>query len=204
MYLASTVDDSALVTDVLTIRENQLANVSYSGEEGTSIQTMRNYYVYADDIDKDGIVELPSLMTMKSQGAVSGNKYQLIRWYAMSRDGSGVDKMYTFHNFVGGWYLQLDSKLAPRLTVSVEGSQYDFYLWDEEYKSTQKLLSIYAFSAQNKEEQATADGRFVLYRTDSTVYAARLESNAAEYGFTPDGVTNSFRIIRQDWKTGET
>lgn len=205
VYLASTVDDSALVTDVLTVRENQLANVSFSSESGTSIQTMRNYYVYADDIDKDGIVELPSLMTMKPQGVVAGgDKYHLIRWYAMHRDGSGIDKMYTFHNFMGGWYLQLDSKIAPRLTVSVNGGQYDFYLWDEEYKTTRKLLSIYAFSAQNKEGQATAEGRFVLYRTDSTVYAASLEPGAADYGFTQDSVTNSFRIIRQDWKTGET
>jgi len=112
--------------------------------------------------------------------------------------------MYTFHNFLGGWYVQLDSKLAPRLTVSVNGSQYDFYLWDAEYKATQKLISIYAFSAQNKEEQATADGRFVLYRTETTVYAAELDPAAAEYGFTQDSITSSFRIIRQDWKTGET
>jgi len=205
VYLASTVDDSALITDVVTVRENMLANVSISSELGTSVQTMRNYYVYADDIDKDGIVELPALMTMKPQGIVaSGDKYHLIRWYAMSPDGTCVDKMYTFHNFLGGWYVQLDSKLAPRLTVSVNGSQYDFYLWDAEYKATQKLISIYAFSAQNKEEQATADGRFVLYRTETTVYAAELDPAAAEYGFTQDSITSSFRIIRQDWKTGET
>lgn len=205
VYLASTVDDSALVTDVVTVRENLLANVSFSSEVGTSVQTMRNYYVYADDIDKDGIVELPALMTMKPQGIVaSSDKYHMIRWYAMMPDGSGIDKMYTFHNFLGGWYVQLDSKLAPRMTVSVNGFQYDFYLWDAEYKTTQRIMSIYAFSAQNKEGLATAEGRFVLYRTESTVYAADLDPSAEKHGFTQDSVTNSFRIIRQNWKTGET
>ena len=42
-----------------------MTNVTFSNDSGTSIQTMRNFYVYADDIDNDGVVELPSLLTMK-------------------------------------------------------------------------------------------------------------------------------------------
>ena len=205
IYVASAVDDKALITDVYAIVDGMLKNVTFSNVSGTDVKTMRNYYVYADDIDNDSVVELPDLITMKPlEQMPSSENHQLIRWYAMSTDGSEVDKMYTYHNFVGGWYVKLQSDWAPRVVVMSIGQQYDFYLWDSSYKTTQKLLSIYAFTGQNREEQGMTEERFVLYKTDSTVYAALLDDAAAEYGITPESVTYSFQLIRHDWKTGET
>lgn len=205
VFVASTVDDAALITDVFTIRENMLANVSLSNESGTSIKTLRNYYIYADDIDNDGILELPALVNMKQEGsAESAERQHMIRWYALTPSGEEIDKLYTFHNFIGGWYLQLNDKIVPQLTVTATGFQYEFSLWDEEYKTTEKLLTIYAITGQNKEEQAVIDGRFVVYRTETTVYAAKLEPIASEYELTQDSVIYSFRLIQLDWKTGET
>ena len=205
IYVASAVDDKALITDVYAIVEGMLKNVTFSNVSGTDVKTMRNYYVYADDIDNDTVVELPDLITMKPlEQMTPSDNHQLIRWYAMSTDGSEVDKMYTYHNFVGGWYVKLQSDWASRVVVMSSGQQYDFYLWDESYKSAQKLLSIYALTGQNREEQGTADEKFVLHKTDATVYAASLEEVASEYGITPESVTYSFQLIRHDWKTGET
>lgn len=205
VLIASTVEDTALITDVFTIRENVLANVSVSNESGTSIQTLRNYYIYADDIDNDGVVELPALISMKPRETVNSNEKQhLIRWYALTPEGEEIDKLYTFHNFVGGWYVQLPNDLLPYLTVSAVGNQYEIYLWDGEYKNAEKLLTVYAIATQNKEEQSAEDGRFVVYRTESIIYSAKLEEIASQYGLTQDNVIYSFRLIQQDWKTGET
>ena len=205
IFAASTVDDFTLITDVFAVRENAFANVSLSNESGTSVKTIRNYYIYADDIDNDGILELPALINMKARGVVADNdRHHLIRWYALTPNGEEIDKLYTYHNFVGGWYLQLNNQLVPRMTVSASGSQHEFYLWDAEYKTTQKFLTIYGFSGQNKEEQATEEGRFVVYRTESVVYAAKLEEIASQYELTQESVVYSFRLIQQDWKTGET
>ena len=205
VYLASTVDDTALITDVYTVREGMLTNVTFSNDSGTSIQTMRNFYVYADDIDNDGVVELPSLLTMKPvDGAFDGERYHMIRWYAMTPDGVEVDKLHTFHNFEGGWYMQLNGELTSRMTVRRIGTDFEFYLWDEAYKTNEKMMTVYTFTAQNRDEQATSDGRFVLLRTDSTVYAASMTEAATALGITQDNVIYSFRMIQQDWKTGET
>lgn len=205
VYVASAVGDNALITDVYAIVDDMLKNVSFSNESGTSVQTMRNYYVYADDIDHDSVVELPSLITMKPLDEMQPtDTHHLIRWYAMSQDGVEVDKMYTYHNFVGGWYLRLPGEWAPRVVVRNIGPQYDFYLWDEAYKDTQKLLSVFVYTGQNREQQGSAEGNFVVHKTDSTVYAASLESIAATYGITQESVTQSFQLIQQDWKTGET
>jgi len=207
VFAASTVDDTALVTDVYALLNGVLTNVAFSNESGTSVQTMRNFYIYADDIDNDTVVELPALMNMKpiemQDARAAADRHHLIRWYAMTVEGLEVDKMYTFHNFVGGWYVQLESAWAPRLTVYPYGNQYQFHIWNEEYKSSDKVFTIIAHTGQNREEQAAHAG-FVIQRTESTVYTAKLEPAAEMLSLTQQSLISNFRMIQQDWKTGET
>ncbi|MBQ3541814.1 MAG: hypothetical protein IJA45_01650 [Oscillospiraceae bacterium] len=203
MYVASSVDNSTLITDIYAVVDGIFTNVSFSNESGTSVQTLRNYYVYADDIDSDGVLELPSLITMKTTETNETEQQYLIRWFAMTSLGQEVDKQYTYHNFVGGWYLQLDKTLAPRITVSPKGNSYEFSLWDESLSQTEKLLTIYVLTGQKREEQAVEDNRFVIYKTDTTIYAGNLEVASAAYGISRESLIQSFRLILQDWKTGE-
>lgn len=204
VYVASTVDETAIITDVYTLVDGHLTNVAFSNASGTAVQTMRNYYVYGDDIDDDGVVELPSLIKMTSPDGTKGtDRHDLIRWYAMKSDGTAVDKLYTFHNFVGGWYMRLDSSLATRISVQPAGNAFEFYLWDEDGKAAVRIFTIYAFTAQNREALSTAEGRFALLKTESVIYAAQLDEAAESKGIDRDTVMNSFRLIQQDWKTGE-
>lgn len=204
VYVASAVEDTMLITDVYAWLSGTLTNVSFSHEAGTSVKTMRNYYVYADDIDNDGVVELPYLITMMPMAdGTSAERHDLIRWYAMKSDGTEVDKMFTFHNFVGGWYLELNEEWASRLTVLQQGNNYEFYLWNQRFTQTQKIFTITALSGHNRTEQPT-DGQFVVYSNDSVTYWATLQEGAAYYGITQQLITQRFHLIQRDWKTGET
>lgn len=205
VYVASSVAENAIITDVYAIVDGAFRNVSLSNESGTSVQTLRNYYVYAADIDNDGVVELPDLITMTPMDqARSGERQYLIRWYAMRLDGSEVDKLFTFHNYVGGWYFQLNRDWVSRITVVQQGSAYDFHIWDRELESHEKMLTIYAFTGEDREERAAGEGCFVLHRTESTIYAGKLEEAANNLGITREDVVNGFHLIQQEWKTGET
>ena len=55
VFVASAVINSAIVTDVFAWRNDRFSNISYSRESDTSVQTLRNYYVYAEDIDGEMI-----------------------------------------------------------------------------------------------------------------------------------------------------
>ncbi len=205
VYVASDVTGSAIITDVYAMVNGKFTNVSFSSESGTSVQTLRNYYVYADDIDNDGVLELPSLITMTMPPDSLANQSQyIIRWYALTPRGSEIDKMHTYHNFVGGWYMKLETGLAPRMMILQQGNSYEFSIWDESHTATEKLFTIYVLTGQKREEQAQVNNRFALYRTESTVYAADMEVVSATYGITKESLINSFRLILQDWKTGET
>lgn len=204
VFVATTVDESAIITDVYALIDGVFTNVSLSNESETSVQTLRNYYVYADDIDDDGEVELPSLITMQSlaQGQNAGQQY-LIRWYAMGEDGSETDKMHTFHNYVGGWYLQMDPEWTHRISVNQNGNVFEFHLWDEGNQSAQMIFSIVVLTGQNREEQAVLDNRFTVYKSESVIYAARMEVASGALRLTPNDLIESFHLIHQDWKTGE-
>lgn len=204
VFVASALEEGAIVTDVFALREGELTNIARYGDSDSSVKTLRNHYVYGDDLDGDGILELPFLINMKAaQGQQSGEQ-QLIRWYSLDIDGREINKLYTYHNYLGGWYLELDSGWAPRVSVVQEGGSYLFYLWDETYMSARVLFTIYSFTGSSRETQATEEGRFRLHTTETTVFAAKLEQTALDLGITEEDLTNSFRQIRQDWNTGET
>lgn len=205
VYVASAVDEEAIITDIFAMKDDRFTNISLSNESGTGVQTLRNYYVYGDDVDNDGILELPDLITMQPLYWDWDIEMQyLIRWYAVDIDGREVDKMYSFHNYVGGWYVRLDNAWAGRVNVEQEDNAYCFYAWDDAHENAALLFKVHTFTGSDRETQAASDGRFSLYQTEGAVYAASLEEAAAEFGITEETLINSFHLIHQDWKTGET
>ena len=205
VYVASDAGNDGIITDVYALVDGVFTNVTFSNESGTSVQTLRSYYVYADDFDGDGILELPDLINVKlPENVVQQQSQHVIRWYDMCADGSEVDKLYTYHNFSGGWYLQLRNDLAPRTAMIQRGNSYELYLWNEDGTDVQKLLTIHVLTGAKREEQGTINNRFVIHRTETVVYAAELEVASGAYGMSRDGLINNFHIIVKDWNTGET
>ena len=202
VYVASAVDEDTLITDVYAIVDGAFTNVSLSNESGTSVKTMRNYFVYADDMDSDDIMELPSLIAMRSIDKTwYGYDQNLISWYSMTAEGEEVHKLYTYHNFLGGWYLQIDDAIALQLSVVDLGSVCDFYVWDQ--GSPIKVMSVHTLTGQNREVQSTMGNRFVLHKTESVIYAASLDNDAERFHFTQQSVCGSFHMIHEHWNTGE-
>lgn len=204
VYVASDVDNSAIITDVFALVDGSFTNVSFSSESGTSVQTLRNYYVYADDIDADAVLELPSLVNAEPSADSAAKDQHVIRWFALQSDGSEVNKQFTYHNFVGGWYLELGEDYASRVSVQQLGNTYQFSLWNEEFTQSEKIFSIHVLTGQKREEQAAIDNRFILYRGETTIYCARLEVAADSLEINRQDLINGFHLILKDWNNGET
>ena len=199
IYVSSAGHGDAVVTDVIALREGRLVNISDSLGEVASVDALRNYPVYASDLDGDGVLELPKMMPIKPivQGG-SGKDNHLLRWYAMDLYGNEMDKLCTFHNFSSGWYLRLGSSWAGYLTVDQRGDEYTFYMWDEQYEDLTVLFTISEFSGNDREYQASQNNRFVLARDEEITYAARLETGSGLFGFTEDYLISNFRLFQQN------
>ena len=100
--------------------------------------------------------------------------------------------------------MQLDEEWAARVTVEQDGTTYMFYVWDPDYWDALPIYTVYTFTGSNRDEDASAEGRFPLYRTEGIAYAGKLEEGATKYHITEEELVNSFRLIQQDWQTGET
>jgi hypothetical protein len=205
VFVASDVNGTSIVTDVYSVVDGKLTNMTLDIDSDTHVNTLRNYYVFAEDIDRDGVLELPQLIAMRMpEDGLTAEGQHLIQWYALNSTGKPVTKKYTYHNYLSGWYLQLDKINVPYLTVSHQGSSYVFSVWNEDFTELEPLMTIYSLTGQKREEQATIDNRFVLHRTESTVYAASLEVTAAQYGMSSQSLINSFAMIEHRWDTGES
>ena len=203
VFIASKAGEESLVTDVFSLVGGAFTNVSLSADTGTSVATLRNYYVYADDIDSDGVVELPYLVTMISTGVqrMTQREY-LIRWYAMTSGGTEIIKMYTYHNFLDGWYVELNRDMALRIFVTNdEQGGYQFYLRSGD--SAELLFTIYSLTGDERLTAAKEGDLIEILKTDTAVYCARLTEDAGNHGITQESLSSAFRLIQMDWKSGE-
>ena len=208
VFVASVYDENSIITDVYAMVDGRLTNVSLSSESGTSVETIRNYYVYAGDMDGDGLIELPQLLPQEGGEADTGEAKGLIRWYNLLRSGEERDKLTTYHNYAGGWYVVLPEAWRDQISVLPGGdgagaSSYVFGLWNSE-GNMERLFTIYAFSGEDRETRAGESSNFELGRKDDVIYCAALGTGTEAGTLTQEDVTALFHFIQIAWKTGET
>ena len=195
VFVASALEDTVLVTDVYAMCGGVLTNISLSKDSGTSVSTIRNHFVYAQDIDGDGQLELPALIPMKTMSERNTQSEDLIRWYSLTITGEEVDKLYTYHNFVNGWYLVLDSTWAQQVTVTQDSTGYSFYLWDLAKENAIRVLEVEMLYTQDEISEAMENGSILLYQGESSAYVGTLTSDAAQFGLTQEWLRGSFHLI---------
>jgi len=202
--VSSSTEESSIRTDIMILNDDRLMKIYVRDAAHETVPALGNYYVYPDDTDEDGIMEIPSLIPVQPLSALwNADEQYLIRWYSVDSAGKQTDKLYSFHNYADGWYLELDSAWTDRLTVSKVGSTYAFYMWDDQFEEATPVFTIYALSGSNRETQATDDVRFILQSSPDVIFAARLEADMSKYGIDENYLKNSFHLIHQEWKSGE-
>lgn len=200
VYVASAFIDNTVVTDILALRAGTFTNVSHLGDLEITMRPVRNSMVYAEDLDGDGVLELPSFAAM----TYNTTEQNLIRWFAVDIEGNAINKLYTFHNFDDGWYVSLDENWIDRIAAEKNGSTYTFYMWNNSYGSAVPVFTIFALTGKDRDSQAAVQNRFALHRGEEVVYAAKLESGSAIYGVTENYIRSNFHLIRQGWNAKES
>ncbi len=201
VFVASAYGEDMIITDIFACGSQEFRNVSTNSQAGLSAQTVRSYNVYATDIDSDGLIELPAPVALPSE--TGDTTYWIIDWYNLQPDGSRDPKMSTFHSYLNGWYLEIPDRWHDRLTVSRQEEGYVFSKWNGRGQATQEILTIYAFTGEDRLERAQTEGRFLLAEKGETAYAARLGSCDLAQSLTKEELSAMFRFIRVDWNTGE-
>jgi hypothetical protein len=189
-------DEDGLVTDVYVSDGDQLRTVISNVRTGK----LSNVYVYPEDLDKNGVLEIPRLRDM----CPSFNQlHQMIEWFTVDSDGSETMRRATYHNYADNWYMVLDEALEKKLSVNQNGSNCTFYVSSSEKDELLPLFTIMCLMDADREDMALQPGRIVLYRSDSVIYVAELEEYAEAYGITPQQLVSRFKTIRVDLQQEE-
>ena len=205
VFVASTYEDESIVTDVFAFRNGTFQNVTSS--DGLSTQTVRSYFVYASDIDYDGLIELPELISLPASEE-SGDAYSLIRWFNLDLKNNKTVKMTTYHRFASGWYIVLPEVWENQITISrgeeVLGVQgIVFSRWNDT-ESPDPIFTVYAFSGEDRNRIAEEDGRFILSEKGDVTYSAKIGTSEWASDLTPQKLKQMFNYIHVDWNSGET
>ncbi len=189
IYVTCASTNHALVTDIFTMENKQLSTFASS----IASDALHNVYVYPEDIDDDGVLELPRLVAL-SQVSENHRQEYLVEWYSIDSEGNQIVKRCTYHNFVDNWYLVLDDYATDTLSTVQTETECVFYYGEE------KLFTILVLTDADREEQAKLPGRTILYRGESSIYVAEFEPYAIEQGID-EKLLQQFHPIRVDVNT---
>ena len=195
VFASASLDEQNLVTDIMTAVDHRVVPLQMN----IQTPTLYNYYLYPQDIDADGYLELPSLRQLN---VPKGEEPQYcIDWFGPDAVGERELKLSTYHNFDDGWYFRLHPDWQDALMVLEEEDRYTFGLMTGVREEFEPLFTIWVLTGPDREEQAILEGRVLLYSGETEVYAMSFGEAADEA--MRGQLTEGFRLIRMDWNIEE-
>ncbi len=203
LFVTGVTEQSGAVTDILALRNGELANIVLSEATGVSGEIAPFCGLYPTDIDGDGRTEVP--VPVSADGA---SPFQRVDWRSFKLDGAGEAVLSTYHCVEDGWYLQLPEEWVDQVEAERSGgsgeSSVTFYVLDETGQRGAAILRITALTGSGREVRATRGSRFSLSRQSAAIYTAELpEAPPWEHALTAEEVRTAFCLIAREWIPGD-
>jgi len=201
LFVTGVTDQGVAVTDILTLRGGELANIALSELTGVTGVIAPFCSLYPMDIDGDGLTEVPCPVPMQTPW--EENSYRQIEWSSYDENGVPALVMRTYHDLDDGWYLELPEAWNGQVYVSrsVFASESMMTFYTRAGEEDRPFLRIIAVTGTGREARAVRGGRFVLSRQPEVIYAAELlEGNDGwEDGVSEEQVRGAFNLIQNEW-----
>lgn len=214
LYVTGAVQDINVntprqITDILALREGILSNITLNNDTLSSDTTIRYNLTSGQDINNDGVLEIPIPFALTNHDNDSSDTFYAIDWQQYSIDGTYSIVSTTYYNSADGWYLELPDnwmdklELARRdITVSSTNERgVLFYYCDTAEEKETPFLAVYKNSGTNREKNASADGRMILDRDSSAIYSLELFGSAYDLVQSAGDLLDRFHLITTDWST---
>lgn len=201
--------ESGTLTDILTLKDGVLCNVTLKPELGYS-DTLRTYTeIGATDINYDGVIELPvPVPALNIADPEAAPRHFFLHWKQYDSDGKeNLLDLFTYHSASDGWYFTMPEHWEGKVTVerddsrSVRGERaVVFYYWpDPVTTKPAPFLTIYRLTGENRFSRAKVAGRVILLSDSSAFYCASLNPDVWDCGLSSDAIAARFRLIAREW-----
>ena len=195
VFITGVDTTSMAVTDILIYRQEAgLVNVALDKTSGVSAAVYPYRQLSPQDIDGDGVTELPCPLGDSAAEQTDG----LVSWMGWRSDGRFEQTAKTYHSLSGGWYLTIPASWWSWEVDAVTGGT------QNESQMTLRIngdsvLTIYTITGENRDNRSRMGSRIVLRRQAATVYAGEVYEIAPYYGMDEDLLRRCFNLILGTW-----
>lgn len=130
------------VTEVLFMEKEKLVNPLFDSQTGETIATLRSVSFGIEDINEDGIIEIPVQVDVPSVAHSDVNeKLYLTNWCSFNGEAL-TNQLTAMINVNDGYYLTLSQKLLGKIAIlkDTESRVREIYLYDSENATVGKSL----------------------------------------------------------------
>lgn len=204
VYIDSYYGQNVMITELLQWKKGRLAAPLMNLKEGTtSEKTMRSIIVTSQDINGDGIIEIPVNGVLPGKNVNEKETINLTTWqrYIAGDDGVTPDEFFPVVtgviNFADSYMFVYPEDWLGNVTVSVDNEQrlWTFQLWNRLTNlPDRKLMSIQSLTKLQWEKNPI-EHCLVSYENGNTVYAVTVHDFYSSYSVTLNDIEKNFIII---------
>lgn len=194
------------VTDILALRDGLLCNVTLDSAQHSSICTTRYNLAPDQDINNDGIWEIPSPEKLSAQNPAANDTFYAVNWMQYGLDGSSTLLSTTYYNSTDGWYLEIPQGWLKGLSLArsdvTEGLTNErgiLFYHEEEGHKPELFLSIYKNTGNDQNIRSTMDERMLLLSTQDATYSVKFYDTDFDSGIDSNELFSRFHQILTDW-----
>ncbi len=193
-------NDNGMQTDIYTLRDKSLENLALSA----NISTYRPLSMYySDDVDGDGLVEIPQFQAMPGYETVAlADTVWMIDWYDFNAGAlHRPNRVFTtYHSLNEEWRLILPEKWRGSITVQTEAGTDMNTTRFVNRKTKEVLASVFVYAGADRQNNCSRDGYHLLDMSSTKCYAVKMGDKSNDLAITEARFAQNFAVIQTGWE----
>ncbi len=198
LFVDSLLSSGSVITEVLVYNNNALTNFAYGYDSLLIDTTMRQNRILCEDIDNDGIIEIPT--SLITPDGLKGNFVTLTSWQRFNGLNLNTAQV-SADNLSYGYRLILPENWINDHSVQVNdiisNNEWRFVGFNsEENEYNETVLSIRVYSGEEIIDASSLSGYTKFLETSTHAYYAYIPENVSEeYKITIEQLKQNFKLI---------
>ncbi|MCH5300705.1 MAG: hypothetical protein J1E56_05225 [Ruminococcus sp.] len=201
-FIDGTIGTDKICTQLIYYdsQKNSLENGLYSNSYDYINPTIRDGKTFCTDIDKNEIIEIPTLTKMPHTSE-ENEEYIATKaiWNTFDTTSKSLNEVSTMVvNYNSAYYFKLSDNLKYITTaqINTQDNSMTIYEWDGD-KINNQLLTIKVYNSDEWSTTGKTDGYFLIKEDTSNAYCCKIYENEGSYKFTDTEIQTSFSLFSE-------
>ena len=204
LFVTSFLEKDLLVTDVFTVGQEGLKNITLDPATRSSPAAYRySAGVRPGDRNGDGVTEVPAGVAVDAYGESTVDQFWWLDWMRYRADGAGERVMTTYQSTDGSWYLEIPDQWTGKFAMNRQESAAEGVRSVTFARVTRSgedpFLTIRCLVGGDRAEHARQAGQYTLYADNTTVYTAQFLDTNWDCGLDEQELALRFHVGSGPW-----